>query len=203
MSNTLARQSLRSCCGSLRPRADKHESSRATPTAASEHGDISARCGVASGANPSRSRHPPQARRCSIACHVHPPRSARRVALAHVAGRLRAARDPWCGAAVTGPSAGDIAADVARDETYWAEVARAFTVDRTAINLLPDRRRDSARRVPRPAGVAEPLHDARGARSVPHCRRASHPQRDLVASVTDRRLRVRQWRRTTADHVAA
>jgi len=86
------------------------------------------------------------------------------------------------------PPPGTSPADVARDETYWAEVARAFTVDRTAINLLPDRRRDSARRVPRPAGVAEPLHDARGARSVLHCRRASHPQRDLVASVTDRRL---------------
>src|SRR5262245_52539317 len=26
-------------------------------------------------------------------------------------------------------------ADLARDEDYWAEVARAFTVDRTAINL--------------------------------------------------------------------
>jgi selenocysteine lyase/cysteine desulfurase len=46
---------------------------------------------------------------------------------------------------------GRTAAEVARDEDYWAEVARAFTIDRTAINL------NNAAVSPSPAVVQEAL----------------------------------------------
>jgi len=49
------------------------------------------------------------------------------------------------------PPPGTSPADVARDETYWAEVARAFTVDRTAINL------NNAAVSPSPAVVQEAM----------------------------------------------
>src|SRR5262245_21353959 len=50
-----------------------------------------------------------------------------------------------------GPPAGRSPADLARDEDYWAEVARAFTVDRTAINL------NNAAVSPSPAIVQEAM----------------------------------------------
>lgn len=58
------------------------------------------------------------------------------------------------GGAVSRPPAPPIGrspADLARDEGYWAEVARAFTIDRTAVNL------NNAAISPSPAVVQEAM----------------------------------------------